>query len=170
MEADARARPLISPDSDRQGAHRDYVKAECSEQTNEVHEDSVVPPADARSEPHAVVVKVEHTVVANVTVGCALGPEDHARLTELESVELRGMTAGVEVTHVEVVDALSLADYRLVSLMNPAYRLLIEELWQFNSARLTLAGMMPGSMLEVQSMSADTAACNMTLTISGPGF
>ena len=97
---------------------------------------------------------------------CALGPEDQTGLAKLESVELRCMAPCVEVTHVEVVDALRLADYRLVPLMDPAYGLLIEEL-SVILMKLTLAGMIPGSMLEVQSMSADTTTWRMTLTTNG---
>ena len=44
----------------------------------------VVPLGDARAEPHAVVVELEHAVVASVAVGGSRGAEDAARLAELK--------------------------------------------------------------------------------------
>jgi len=75
-----------------------------------------------------VVVKVEYAVVADIAVRCALRPENHARLAELEPIELRRMAPCVKVTHIEVVNALRFANYGLIPLVYPAYRFLIEEL------------------------------------------
>lgn len=54
----------------------------------EVHHENVekvvVASTDTGAEPDAMMVKLHHTVVADVAVGAASRPEDVARLTELE--------------------------------------------------------------------------------------
>lgn len=51
----------------------------------------VVALADTSADPDAVVVKLVDAVVAHVAVGGTQGPEDEARLAELESGHLRGV-------------------------------------------------------------------------------
>ena len=57
----------------------------------------VVEFADAGAEPQAVVVELPDTVVTDVAVGGALGSENHARFTKLESVYL--LLGNVQIVH-----------------------------------------------------------------------
>ena len=44
-----------------------------------------------------MVIKLCHTIVADVAVGCALWPENHASLTEFEAVQL--VLVDVQIKH-----------------------------------------------------------------------
>jgi hypothetical protein len=53
-----------------------------------------------------MVIEINHAVVADVAVADSLGPEYHARLAELHSIELRGGTIGGDMRHIEKVNTL----------------------------------------------------------------
>ena len=44
----------------------------------------IIPPADARAKPNAMMVELHDTVVADVAMGCSDWPEDVAGLAELK--------------------------------------------------------------------------------------
>ncbi len=104
-----------------------------------------------------MMIEAQHAIIADVAVSRALGPEDQARLAELEAVELSILGTRSEVGHVQVENALRLSQDGAVTGVDPALGFRVEDLkrgWILMSglALLTLEGMIPGSMVAVQSM------------------
>lgn len=65
------------------------------------------------------MIKVEDTVIADVTMRCSLWSEDHARLTELESVDLGVLAAWVMIAHIQEEYPLRFGDDVLIPRVDP---------------------------------------------------
>jgi hypothetical protein len=80
-----------------------------------------------------MVVEIYHTVVADVAVADPLGPEDHARLAELHSIELRRGAVWGDLRYIQEVDSLRFHNYVAISPVNGLWLCRVEMLFGLNA-------------------------------------